>query len=431
LTLLSSEDMNRLGLKAYTINPINLMNILRKKISELGVNGIDIIVNPLIFNQSYFVNNLGSRYMSCSVDSRTYWDTVTIAINKCIESASTFGKTVTHTFVQDAFVIASEPINVQQSIMPTPAVIAVVKSDHAEHIRSLTLTHTRPPHEDFEMFLSQSQQLSVLFMEHFNEEITRFKTGIGQPYLLFKGFPVDAILPSTPTTVISTDKQTFVSESILMGMNQCFGQPFSYRYEKDGHCIHNICPHPMFEESLSNQGSKKTFGFHQEMAFHAIKPDYLLLFCLREDHNGSCITSMLDMQQAIDAMEPEILDILRQPLYRISVPASYQREDWDPTWQPVIQGGTIVIADHCTVTFKSEEAEHALKAFRKGLDQLASGVHLEPGDLLILDNHRILHGRSSFEPLYNGTDRWLQRSYCHKNLDGAKTMWPHSGRVFE
>ena len=48
-----------------------------------------------------------------------------------------------------------------------------------------------------------------------------------------------------------------------------------------------------------------------------------------------------------------------------------------------------------------------------------TGVHLESGDLLIIDNRRAAHGRSAFEPRYDGCDRWLKRAYLVSDLSAA------------
>jgi alpha-ketoglutarate-dependent taurine dioxygenase len=41
---------------------------------------------------------------------------------------------------------------------------------------------------------------------------------------------------------------------------------------------------------------------------------------------------------------------------------------------------------------------------------------LEPGDLLVVDNHRCIHGRTPFAARHDGSDRWLQRSFVVDEL---------------
>jgi hypothetical protein len=44
-------------------------------------------------------------------------------------------------------------------------------------------------------------------------------------------------------------------------------------------------------------------------------------------------------------------------------------------------------------------------------------VVLEAGDLLVLDNTLVVHGRSPFPARFDGTDRWLQRAFVVADLD--------------
>lgn len=37
-------------------------------------------------------------------------------------------------------------------------------------------------------------------------------------------------------------------------------------------------------------------------------------------------------------------------------------------------------------------------------------VALTPGDVLVVDNDLVVHGRVPFKARYDGTDRWLKRS---------------------
>ena len=40
----------------------------------------------------------------------------------------------------------------------------------------------------------------------------------------------------------------------------------------------------------------------------------------------------------------------------------------------------------------------------------------EAGDLLVIDNALVVHGRSPFPARYDGTDRWLQRAFVVADL---------------
>jgi hypothetical protein len=47
-------------------------------------------------------------------------------------------------------------------------------------------------------------------------------------------------------------------------------------------------------------------------------------------------------------------------------------------------------------------------------------VVLKPGDLLLVANHRLVHGRQAFRPRYDGTDRWMR--HCMVTLDLGRSL---------
>jgi hypothetical protein len=62
------------------------------------------------------------------------------------------------------------------------------------------------------------------------------------------------------------------------------------------------------------------------------------------------------------------------------------------------------------------DATEALKEMKRAVDGAKVGLHLDAGDLLIVDNRRTIHGRTSFKARYDGMDRWLQRVYVLRDL---------------
>ena len=56
-------------------------------------------------------------------------------------------------------------------------------------------------------------------------------------------------------------------------------------------------------------------------------------------------------------------------------------------------------------------------------------INLQPGDIIILDNNRVVHGRSSFIAKYDGTDRFLVRCFATLNYEKSKYARPNDSRV--
>jgi alpha-ketoglutarate-dependent taurine dioxygenase len=60
------------------------------------------------------------------------------------------------------------------------------------------------------------------------------------------------------------------------------------------------------------------------------------------------------------------------------------------------------------------EAAQALVELHHRFIAAAREITLDPGEILVLDNRRVLHGRKPFRARYDGTDRWLRRAMVRR-----------------
>jgi alpha-ketoglutarate-dependent taurine dioxygenase len=65
---------------------------------------------------------------------------------------------------------------------------------------------------------------------------------------------------------------------------------------------------------------------------------------------------------------------------------------------------------------EDEEAAAALARLSAQLEAGLVDVPLEPGDVLVIDNQRCVHGRRPFRPRLDGTDRWLRKVTVTRDL---------------
>ncbi|WP_016937034.1 TauD/TfdA family dioxygenase [Bacillus siamensis] len=237
--------------------------------------------------------------------------------------------------------------------------------------------------------------------------------------ILFKNLPTDDILPQTPDDGNpSLDKITFVSELCLVLFMLYMGEPIGYADEKNGQLIHDICPIKGKESGLENSGSKVFFTYHTEDAIHPYRPDHLALYCLRSDHKNEAQTETASIVNALELLPSSVVLTLREPLYKLSPPASFNSDDLSkiiPVLSGSIQAPEMVI--HCSLMEGiTEEAKWALELLKEALSKVSIKVPLCPGDLIIIDNRLAAHARSSFTPQYDGNDRWLQRMFTVNDL---------------
>jgi L-asparagine oxygenase len=56
---------------------------------------------------------------------------------------------------------------------------------------------------------------------------------------------------------------------------------------------------------------------------------------------------------------------------------------------------------------------------------------LKPGDIIFIDNRRAVHGRSPFQPKYDGSDRFIIRSFVTFDYEYSSYARPNNKRAIE
>jgi L-asparagine oxygenase len=88
---------------------------------------------------------------------------------------------------------------------------------------------------------------------------------------------------------------------------------------------------------------------------------------------------------------------------------------------------TTMVYDADLTTGEDADAQRALDLLTSAAAAHHTTVVLRPGDLLVIDNHAAVHGRTAFTPRFDGTDRWLQRTFVVDDL--APSAAERTGRV--
>lgn len=320
------------------------------------------------------------------------------------------------------------------------SVEAVKLNDAARRLYTMMLAQAPSPYTSLERSMAYSMKAAAAAVPlELIETLRAFVTDpLAKGALLIRGLPVDHQLPDTPWDGgRAVEKTTFVSEAVLLGLTQFLGHPFGFTALKGGEIVHNICPVRGSEGSQSNEGSERDFDFHIESAFSELRADHLALFCLRSDHGGEAKTTLLSAQRAYERLAPEVQVELRKPHFVTVAPESWKAlhaEGKSSAPRPVVLGpeGMIELCANLQSTRgTTPEAQAALEALGNVLrdPSLEEYVRLRPGDLLLVDNRKALHGRSVFKPRYDGQDRWLQRVYTSGDLWEGRSETAPSPRV--
>ncbi|GGV19917.1 L-asparagine oxygenase [Streptomyces filipinensis] len=259
------------------------------------------------------------------------------------------------------------------------------------------------------------------------------KTG----YLLLRGLEIGQ-LPPTHQGGHPATLPHHGTAGLGMLIAETLGTMIGYADEKSGELVHNVQPLPGEEQRIEGSGSV-AFDFHIENVHHALRPDFIGLICLRQDHDRVAATRISSCREAVELLKPETLETLRQCQFYSNYPGSFTR---DTTVEPAPAGPHPVLfgnADkpfmrfnsHNTVSL-SKAGRTALRALAEALEEVCHEVIMQPGDCALLDNHVAAHGRSAFTPRYDGHDRWLRRFYAIKSIprsvlhmmDGSRVIPP-------
>jgi L-asparagine oxygenase len=243
--------------------------------------------------------------------------------------------------------------------------------------------------------------------------------------LLLRGVPVGE-LPPTPSFPSSAEKLNKISEFALLTVGRRLGQPVGYAPEHGGDLVQNISPVARDAERQVSTSSKSTLAFHTEAAFHPHRPRYLLLLCLKGD--PSAATTLCSVSALIDALSPRDRAVLATPRFTTAADESYVGGPSSQRSLPraILTGDLArpkLWLDADLMQGTDDEAQGALERLSALASEMASGVVLEAGDLLVVDNDVAVHGRSPFTPRFDGTDRWLQRTFVvadHTAADGER-----------
>lgn len=247
--------------------------------------------------------------------------------------------------------------------------------------------------------------------------------------MLISGLPVGD-LPATPAEPTAQTDKSNATELRLLTLASVLGEAVGYQPEHGGDVVQNIVPVQASATSQTSTSSAVNLMFHTEAAFHPHRPRYLLLYCLRGD--PAARTTFASIHSALAYLDPAVVEVLFQPRFRCAVDESYLHGRTNVLSAPMaVLTGTsadpTMVFDQDLMVGMDEEAEEALEILGQTLARHHDGVVLTPGDLLVIDNHLVVHGRSPFEARFDGTDRWLQRAFVVDDL--AASAGERTGRV--
>ena len=289
-------------------------------------------------------------------------------------------------------------------------------------------------------FCIQIKNLSLEIPERIKNTLISFKKNGSKDGILLLNINLQNnifLYPTPKSNQHNIGEKTNLSK--IQALFMCImGELVSYEAESNGSLFQDIIPLESMLDNQTSTGSKFELEIHTEQAFSKLRPDILSLACLRSDENA--LTYILPIDCIINNMTNYELELLKKPLWKIGVDLSFKMNcdkfiDGDIRGPiPIIYG---TIKDPCLVFDQdlmigiNEEAEQLKKEIIDIYYKYRLSHVLKPGQIIFIDNRRAVHGRSSFKPKYNGTDRFIIRSFVTLDYNSSMHARNTNSRVIE
>ena len=215
---------------------------------------------------------------------------------------------------------------------------------------------------------------------------------------------------------------------IYWSMGQLLGEPFGQNVR--GTLLYDVRDEgDKVASGARFSTTKAATSFHTDASFHPRPPDYAGLLCLRVAKRGgtSQLASAYSIHNRLMATEPDLLRVLydsfvfdRRGEYEPGDSATSEASvfSWDGAELTVRYLDLYIREGHRLAERRlTKEQQSALRAIENLCSDPALQVEcgLEPGQMLVVNNHWIMHNRTSFEDHHDPTLRrhllrlWLSR----------------------
>jgi L-asparagine oxygenase len=253
--------------------------------------------------------------------------------------------------------------------------------------------------------------------------------------LLLEGVPLGPVPATPPGNRLHVGETTLLARAQAV-VNEAVGHMITYEAEGFGRLFQDMVPARSAAYTQTSLGSSAELELHTEQAFSGLRPDFISLACLRGDPNAETYT--LTARQVAASVTPDELAVLRQKHWMTGVDLSFQlgghvfREGTCRGPLSILDGAEddpFIVFDQDLMTTDVPVAAAAFDTVIDAYRRSKRGQVLKHGDLLLIDNHRAVHGRSPFQALFDGSDRFVIRTFVVRDLSKSRFARPGDCRT--
>ena len=287
----------------------------------------------------------------------------------------------------------------------------------------LRSTYNSPQDMDF---LQSAAEFGRHLPDTLRNSLRQFRYAESPAAVLVSGYPVEEenLGPTPAHWNLHSGETTRDLDFWLMVVCAQLGEPFGWSFLQNGRIITDVLPIKEKEQEQSGHASLAHQYLHNEDAFHECRADYVALTCLRNSGIPTTVSPV-----TTDGLTAGEVDTLFEPRFEIRADLEHSAGLGESQSQVVsaLHGDRERPYSRIDPPFMSAlpgdaAAQKALDTLFADLESRAVEVSLEPGDVLIVDNYRAVHGRRGFPARYDGADRWLRRTTLTRDLRKSRTF---------
>ena len=305
----------------------------------------------------------------------------------------------------------------------------ILTENDIENLKYIARKIKYDPYNNPELFCNEIKKIFSEIPENLKNIFINFKnngseTGFLLVNISFSDHDRLILTPDSNEQYIGGTTELAKIQAILMSI---MGNMVSYEAEGCGNLFQDIIPVKSMSNNQTSTGSNFELEIHTEQAFSKLRPDIISLACLRGDINA--LTYVLPVQYILSNMNEDEIELLKQPLWKTGVDLSFKLNNNDfidgDIRGPfsIIQGNEKnpnLIFDQDLMFGITDQSQHILKKIVNIYYKYRLSHNLISGDIIFIDNNRAVHGRSQFQPKFDGFDRFLIRTFLVFDYERVK-----------
>jgi alpha-ketoglutarate-dependent taurine dioxygenase len=143
----------------------------------------------------------------------------------------------------------------------------------------------------------------------------------------------------------------------------------------------------------------EVFPLHTDDSYSPAPARFVLMHCWQADVSGGGLSWVAQLDRMVEIAPPDLIERLASTAYTTPFgSATVLKRDAQNRWQVRFNRRDMLGFSKLRFQFVSEQKKQDLAEFEALAMQCMETAALSQEDCIVVDNHRVLHGRSGFDP---------------------------------